>query len=364
MSTCCDDCLRRSHLLARLSARIAGLLDRPRPRSAAILALPDDELLSAVAGDRTSAFKRFLERFDPANARAEAARAGLEVVCRHRDGYPRSLLDLTDPPAALFLRGGVDRFAELTRAPVVTIVGARQASAYGTGVARSLGRGLAAAGVPVVSGLALGIDAAVHRGTVDGGGSAIAVLASGPERAYPRLHQPLYRRVLERGVVLSELPPGQRPLRWSFPARNRIMAALGQATVVVEAAEPSGSLITASFATHLNRDVAAVPGRVDARIAAGSNRLLGDGAHVVCGPSDILDLLYGVGAGPRPSMAPAPELDPQLRRVLDAVETGEDPSWLGEEAGGSAQEVRAALGRLEALGLVFRDGFGAYGRCL
>ena len=177
----------------------------------------------------------------------------------------------------------------------MAIVGTRNPSPYGREVAHSLGRGLGAAGVPVVSGLALGIDATAHRGCLAGGGLPVAVLACGPDVAYPRRHRALHRDVCARGAVLSELPPGVQPFRWSFPARNRIMAGLARMTVVVEAADPSGSLITSDFARDLGRSVAAVPGHVTARMARGTNGLLRDGAVPVTGPADVLDELFGAG---------------------------------------------------------------------
>jgi DNA processing protein len=225
-----------------------------------------------------------------------------------------------------------------------------------------MGRDLAAAGITVVSGLALGIDAESHRGALEGGGAPIAVLAGGPNLPYPHQHRALYRHVLERGVVVSELPPGIRARKWGFPARNRIMVGFSKLVVVVEAREASGSLITAEFAGGANRDLAAVPGHVNARMAAGSNALLHDGAFFVRGAEDVLDLVFGVGQGPRPRAMAKISLEPGLRAVLDAVEVGDDVPRAGAESGLSPGEVRAALGRLEALGLVRRDSFGGYER--
>ncbi len=371
MSDSCDACLRRAHLLGRLSARISGLLDHPRRRAAGLLALSDDDLIAAVAADQTDSMREFVDGFDSSVARERLAETDVEAVCRHNEGYPAGLHDLTDPPAVVFVRGGCLRLTELTQHPLVTIVGTRQASPYGMEVARELGRSLAVAGVPVISGLALGIDGAAHRGVLDADGAGIAVLACGPDVIYPRTHRALYERLLDRGVVLSELPPGQRALKWSFPARNRIMAALAATTIVVEAADRSGTLITAAFATDLHRDVGAIPGRITARMAAGSNRLLRDGAHVVRGVEDILDLLYGVGVRPASEALRCEQergehrsesLEPGLRQVLDAIEAGRGVETLVEAALASAREVRVALGRLESLGLVTRDGFGSYER--
>jgi DNA processing protein len=242
-------------------------------------------------------------------------------------------------------------------------VGTRRPSGYALEVAHELGRGLASAGVTVVSGLALGVDAAAHRGTLARRGLTVAVLACGVDRPYPRTNGVLYERVLERGVAVSEMPPGHPAFRWSFPARNRIMAGLSAMTVVVEAGDPSGTLITAAFALDLGRELGAVPGWVTSRMAAGSNRLLREGASVVRGVEDILDGLYGVGNGAFSRGAPdPPQLEPTLRRVLDGVEAGEGAEAIRRSAGVSAAGARAALGRLELLGLVSRDGFGSYQR--
>lgn len=362
----CDACLRRAHLIGLLAPRIAGLLGgRSRP-PAGLLALADEDFIDGICGPGTNgdAARRFLDGFDARGARAQLARQGVEATCRHGDLYPRPLLDLDDPPAALFVVGGTQRLRVLTSARAVTIVGARRPSAYGLEVARSLGRGLSAAGLTVISGLALGIDAAAHRGACSAGaGGALAVIARGPERCYPARNARLYERILERGCVISELPPGVPVFRWAFPARNRIMAALGELTVVVEAAEPSGSLITAEFATQLNRGLAAVPGRVTATVAAGSNALLRDGAHVVLDARGVLDILFGVGGGPSTHDPDLPAIaDPLLQRVLEAVECCDTAHELAARTGLQASELRAALGRLELLGLIVRAGAGRYER--
>ena len=360
----CEACLRRGYLLGRLTGRIAGLLDRPGRRTPGLLALPDDRLVEAAAGDEAPAVWKFLEAFDASEARESLAAAGVAASCRHSDAYPARLRELSDAPAVLFTlgsKGGLGLLGE----PSVALVGARRASPYGREVAHALGRGLAASGVGVVSGLALGIDAEAHRGCLAGGGAPVAVLACGPDVAYPRTNRRLYERVVETGVVVSELPPGQRPFRWSFPARNRIMAGLTDMTVVVEAADPSGSLITTEFAADLHRTVGAVPGQVTAASAAGTNRLLRDGAVVVRGTEDILDELYGAGGEvPRPPArrVAAEPADPVERRLLEAVEHGLGIDGVCSHAGLPVHEARAALSRLEARGRVRRDALGGYQR--
>lgn len=364
MTAACAACLRRSGLIGVLSGRISAVLGARGARSG-LLALDEEALIAAVGGARTREATRFVECFDHARAVHDLTARGVGAVCSHTAGYPEALLDLDDPPAVLYFTGPAERLNRLVEGPPVAVVGTREASRYGLEVAHALGRGLAAAGVTVVSGLALGIDAAAHRGSLEGGSGGLAVLASGVDVPYPQRHRRLHERIRERGAVLSELPPGHLAHRWSFPARNRIMAALGPLTVVVEAAELSGSLITAGFAADLGREVAAVPGQVTSRRAEGSNRLLRDGAAPVRGAEDVLDDLFGVGTRPgrAASASPAaPELDPVLRRVLDAVEAGEGVERIGVLCRLEPGAVRAALGRLEQLGLVVRDGLGGYAR--
>ncbi len=361
----CPACLRRGFLVGLLSARIAGVLDSRERNPGGLLALSDDDFVRAVAGPDRDDAERFLETFDAAEARHGLEYQGVEAVCQHSRRYPARLLQLVDAPRVLFLAGQVaDRLPGLARGPAVALVGTRHPSPYGLEMARSLGRGLARAGVVVVSGLALGIDAAAHVGCLDGGGSAVAVLGGGPDVPYPRTNRALHSQIARAGLLVSEMPPGSRPYRWSFPARNRIMAGLAEATVVVEAAEASGSLITSDFATDLGRVVAAVPGEATSTRARGSNSLLRAGAAVVNGVEDIVEELFGVGNHPEvrePGTNDEP-VDPVSRVVLAAVEAGTGVDGACRSAGLPANEVRAILSRLEESGNVRRDALGAYTR--
>jgi DNA processing protein len=360
----CHSCLRRAFLIAHLAPRIAGLLGGRKRRASGLLALPEDELLAAAAGRGVEEALAFLESLDADGERERLAAGGFSVLCIHASAYPPLLRELSDPPAVLFGAGRSETFAVLREEPAVAVVGTRRASPYGTEVAYAIGRGLGASGVPVVSGLALGIDGTAHRGCVDGGGVPVAVVAGGPDVVYPRRHRGLHHRVCEAGLVLSELPPGTEPYRWSFPARNRIMAGLARLTLVVEAADPSGSLITADFAKDLGRCVAAVPGRVTSRVAQGTNSLLKEGAAAITGTDDVLDELFGVG------MRQAPELraprsspaDPLLRAVLEAADRCASVEAIARTTGRSAAQTRAALGRLEADGYLVRRDLGGWER--
>ena len=293
-------------------------------------------------------------------ARLEARPSGKkpdgDAVCVHSEWFPAPLRDLVQPPPVLYSTR-IELVANLDE-PVAVVIGSRRPSEYGRTVAYALGRGLGAAGVTVVSGLALGIDAVAHRGCLDGRGRTVAVLANGVDVAYPRTNRRLYEQIRETGSIVSEMPPGTRPLRWLFPARNRIMAALGSLTVVVEAAQRSGTLITADCAADLGRDVAAVPGPVTSDVAAGTNGLLRSGAALVTGPQDVLDLLYGVGV--REVAAAHLQLDAAEQLVFELVGRGAGVDEVGREAGLSAASVRATLARLELRGLVRRAPSGAY----
>jgi len=368
----CDRCLRRGMLVGLLSARIADRLAGARRNPSAVLALDDERLVAAVAaaGQRDEA-ERFLTEFDPVATREMVAVAGVTPVCRHSIGFPTRLLQLDDTPAILFTRGQTVRgLAALSHGPAVAVVGSRKASPHGIEMARQLGRGLAAAGITVVSGLALGVDASAHVGALEGDGLPIAVLGAGPDVVYPRANARLHERIAADGLLVSELPPGQRPFRWSFPARNRIMAGLCEATVVVEAAEGSGSLITTEFAEDLGRIVAAVPGPALWERARGSNALLRSGAAVITRTEDVLDELYGIGVRPeapavQESEPPASEEEsggPEADAVLAAVEAGGGVDGACEASGLGAAEVRAILARLEDSGRLRRDVLGGYAR--
>ncbi len=365
----CDACLRRGFLVGRLATRMADLLERRSERVAEVLALADSDLIASVAGKDANAIRNYVESFDIGAARGSLEDAGVRALCRHQLAYPPQLAALADAPAVLFVKGAGDVSA-LLGDEIVAVVGTRRPSPYGRAMAHELGRGLAAVGLRVVSGLALGIDAEAHRGCLEGAGTPIAVLACGPDVIYPKTNCAVYGRVLEHGLVVSELPPGWRPFKWAFPARNRIMAGLAAMTVVVEAAQPSGSLITSTFASQFGRAVGAVPGQVTSRLAAGPNGLVADGARLVTGAVDVVEELFGVEAGLRIVAArgeAAPDgsrigLEPVARRLLDAVEAGHDIDAICLEAGLPARTVRAGLARLEASGHLRRNGLGSYHR--
>jgi DNA processing protein len=357
--TACEGCLRRLRLIGLLTPFIEKVATgQPGGRSPELLALDDEALAAAVAGRKAKAL--IAEAVEDGTLGSRLREAGCWVVCRHHEAYPEGLRDLGDAPPALVGRGEPAGLARLRSERTVTVVGARRATTYGREIGRTLAGQLAGAGFAVVSGLAWGIDGAAHEGALDGG-FTVAVLGCGADLAYPRHHSGLYEQICERGLILSELPPGTGPWRWAFPARNRIMAALGSMTIVVEAAGRSGSLITAELASDLGREVGAVPGPVGARMSVGANQLIADGAHLVRDAQDILDALIGPGA-PRPTIS-GPHLGARLAAVLDCVEEGNpDPDSIALALRRGGDEVIASLARLELLGYVKRSFAGSYSR--
>jgi len=286
----CEACLARSALLDALSGEIE-ILRRERRYVRDVLALPDDELRAAIGARGLAAAPR-----TAGELRRDAAARGLDLLCRHDLDYPRRLSTDRAAPAVLYAAGDAGRRRQLLDpgVPAVAIVGARNASADGLELTRQIARGLSAAGVTVVSGMALGIDGAAHDGALAAGARTVAILAGGAETAYPRRRQSTHVELVQRAAVLSETPPGGRSLAWRFLARNRIIAALGDVTVVVEAAARSGSLVTAELALELGRDVGAVPGSPLGSRSAGTNALLRDGAALIRSAEDVLDLLAAV----------------------------------------------------------------------
>jgi DNA processing protein len=297
---------------------------------------------------------------DVTQARRAMERLHVRIVVPGDDEWPVGLDQLDDPPLCLYVRGSAD-LGVLDGS--VAVVGSRAATAYGLHVAADLGEGLVGRGVTVVSGAAFGIDAAAHRGALAGGGPTVAVLARGLDRAYPQAHEGLLRAVQEQGAVVSELPLGWAPYRQRFIARNRIIAAMGVGTVVVEAGLRSGSLNTARVARKLNRHVAAVPGPVTSVQSAGCHQLLREtDATLVTDTAEVLDLMGRLGidaVGP----ARAPEtadsgLDPVARTVWSAVPVrdGADLGRMQLLTALDSATLLGVLGQLAVQGLVQRDG--------
>jgi DNA processing protein len=312
----------------------------------ALAAFAADTGAHLVTAPRGARFAAFCAAFDEAAYRRRLAELGLRWVARSDEAFPARLRAIHDPPPGLFVRG--EAALSPLDSPSVAIVGARACSSYGAEVATSLARELTAAGVLVISGLARGVDAAAHRGALEAG-ATVAVLGCGIDRDYPRAHAHLASRIAQTGLILSEYAPGVEPAPWRFPARNRIVAGLARVTVVVEARERSGALITADLALDEGREVMAVPGEITSHLSHGTNALLRLGATPVTSAGDVLEAL---GIDREPS-APRPRLEPGLAVVHAAFVDA--PSTIDEVARRTAltaATVAAAVAELELLGLV------------
>ncbi|MGB3680923.1 MAG: DNA-processing protein DprA [Rubrobacteraceae bacterium] len=300
--------------------------------------------------------------FDPDALLQRLSERGIETLTPADEDYPGRLTEMPDPPPALFVDG------DIPRGPTVAVVGSRKASPTGLGVARNLGRMLAERGVCVVSGLALGVDAAAHQGALDAGGPTVGVLGCGIDVVYPRSNRRLFGGVRESGAIISEYYLGEAPLAWRFPARNRIIAGLGDVLVVVEAAEKSGALITARHALDSGRDVWAVPGPPGVAECRGSNKLLADGAGVLWDLAEFVDALSPApvrsgysqeGLGFETSIPE--ELPANEAQALAGVGFEATPVDLAAEHSGlPMRELLSALTLLELKGYVSRDAAGAF----
>ena len=380
--TACDECLAAS-LLRNEAAGVTARRILPTTEARRLLAASPDELRLRL--------RRLVPDLDARLAEVAAPGSDVWTICAHCKGYPGRLSNLQQPPDVLYGRGEQAIVSQLGAHPGVALVGARRASSYGREVAYGLGRDLAAAGMTIVSGMALGIDGAAHRGALAVGGRTIAVLAAGPEQAYPSSHARLYDQIVDAGAVVSERPPGARAFRWGFPARNRLIAGLSVKTVVVEGTESSGAMHTVSFAEELGQTVAAVPGPVTSPLSSGPNKLIAEqGGGLVRDAQDVLDEIFLLESGrscsdrkgvkasvPGVSVVPgddseaeAPKrpsalvetLDPRLLRVYEAVASG-DATAQAVAAGdpdASAREIAIVLGQLELLGHIERNERGGY----
>ena len=292
-------------------------------------------------------FRAFAAGFDDSAYVRRLEGSGLRWLPRSDPRFPLRLRRIHDPPPGLFVRGTGG--TSLLDHPAVAIVGARACSSYGGSVAASLARELTRAGIVVVSGLARGIDAAAHRGALEAG-VTVAVLGCGVDRDYPRAHTQLASRIADGGLILSEYAPGVEPAPWRFPARNRIVAGLAAATIVVEARERSGALITADLALDEGREVLAVPGEITSALSHGTNALLRLGATPVTCAGDVLEVL---GVTPPDPPVPTASVEPRIAAVHAAVvDAPASVDQLVRRTGLGAGSVAAVLAELELLGLV------------
>ncbi len=326
---------------ARLARRAGGCeaLASAHPARLRRMGVPE-EFVEALTKTRS---------LDVAAYRAELAERGIRCHGFGEPGYPAVLSQLADPPVALFERGSGPA---LDSSPLqISIVGSRHPSEHGLVLTRELAEFAARSGVPVVSGIALGIDAAAHAGALAGGGPTFAVLGCGVDVVYPRTNTRLFQRVLENGLIVSEYPPGVTPAPWRFPARNRIIAALSPTLLVVEARSRSGALITADQALDLGRDVLAVPGSPASAGAAGTNGLIKMGAGLIEHADDLAGWL-GIERGHQQLTLLSEALAPVMAEIAREPIY---PDVLCERLGMTSADVAAAVTRLEIEGWVARD---------
>lgn len=286
---------------------------------------------------------------------------GARALCVTDEAYPPLLRTIHDPPPLLYLRGDGD----LLLRPQLAVVGARRASSPGLRAARELAAAAAEAGLVITSGLALGIDGAAHRGALDAGGGSVAVMATGVEQVYPYRHRALAQELLQSGCLLSEFPPGSEPRREHFPRRNRVISGLSLGVLVVEAALPSGSLITAGTALQQGREVFALPWSIHHPGGMGCLQLLRDGAALVRGVEDLLDELAPLVGLQRelslPATVPATEAAQENSLLQLIGDGGVAVDELAQHSGWPVARVLAELSALELAGRIRRRG-GTYSR--
>jgi DNA processing protein len=316
-----------------------------------------EKIATALSGSMNEAMQTQID-----TTLAWAAEAGNHVLTLADDAYPKSLLSIADPPSLLYAKGRI----ELLSRPALAVVGSRNATAQGMQNAERFANTLSASGLTVVSGLALGIDAAAHIGACSsdaGYGSTIAITGTGLDLVYPAKHRSLAHRIAEHGCLLSEYPLGTPAIASNFPRRNRLISGMSQGVLVVEAALQSGSLITARSALEQGRDVFAIPGSIHSPLAKGCHQLIRQGAKLVESAQDIMEELrwHSAAAPVQAERSGALGLEAAPARVLQAA--GHDPSsvdQLAERSGLPAAEVQAALLTLELNGRLSRLPDGRY----
>ena len=366
-SSAADAYLFLSLLQARVGTSVVARMGGLPPES--ILRMPAGELAARLALKEKvlRALQELRDTFHAGDVRARLGEGGYRAITFADADYPQGLREVPDPPPALFVAGG------MPEGPAVAVVGSRKASATALGAARALGRALGERGVCVVSGLALGVDAAAHAGALEAGGTTVGVLGCGIDGVYPRSNRGLFGLVRGSGGLVSEYGLGEPPLRWRFPARNRVISGLSACVVVVEAPEKSGSLITARHAAEAGRDVWAVPGPIGFDECRGSNKLLADGAGVLWDLDEFADSVAPPAQEPLGSMAGgdtetqepdvAAGLPEHERAALMGV--GFEPTGVDAIAGRSGigvRELLSALALLELKGYVRRDAGGSFVR--
>lgn len=341
------------------------------PREVLQLSPRQLETIKGVGPVISATLARWSEHFDLAREEERMAKSGADFITSRDAGYPKLLKEISDPPIGLYRKG---RY-EFDR-PCIAIVGSRRTTLYGMATAKKLGAELGRLGFCVVSGLARGIDTAAHEGALSVGGKTAGVIGSGIDIIYPPENLDLYRRIEADGAVLSEFPFGRRADRQSFPMRNRVVAGMGEATIVVESDVNGGAMITARFAGEYGRLIFAVPGRIDQPSSAGCHQLIRDGATLLTSVDDLLsELSYLDGLRPsaipepsaarlgeKPAVAPAANLTADEQAVLACFAGGEivGPDRVVELTGLASANISAALMMLELKRLIAKRTDGAF----
>lgn len=325
------------------------------------------ESVKGVGPETSSALINWRAHFDLAREEERLVKADATFITTRDDGYPKLLKEINDPPIGLYRKGGY-RFDQ----PCIAVVGSRRTTLYGQTIAKKLGADLARLGFCVVSGLARGIDTAAHEGALSVGGRTAAVLGCGIDIVYPPENLDLYRRIAESGAVLSEFPFGRKADKQTFPMRNRVVAGMCEATVVVESDVHGGAMITARFAGEQGRLIYAVPGRIDQPSSAGCHQLIRDGATLFTSIDDILnELNYLDGLRPQAIKTEGqvglleqlmPQLDAVEQRVIAVFRGGSllGVDALAAETGLTAPQVAVALMGLELKKLVLKRADGTF----
>lgn len=359
----CDACLRESVLRCEALRYAENTFSRTVD-AAALLRLDTEALqrrLAELFPDVESAMARNMSELIDS---VDDALGGAWTICKHDPSYPQRLLALEDAPPVLYGIGSQVLIADLAEdAEGIAVVGARRASAYGREVAYSLAQEASGLGLVVVSGMALGVDGAAHRGALQAGGRTIAVLAGGPDVAYPRSHRLLHEQIAATGCVVSENPPGTQAKRWAFVARNRIIAGLSSISVFVEGAADSGARHTMDFANQIGTAVGAVPGPVTSPLSAGPNAMLSrDEAVVIRDIADVIEVLAIDLERPPTGVGALPAIEGIRADVLELVAAGDDtPRAIAQSLDGAdLREIVRALGQLELARLVRRRPDGSY----
>jgi DNA processing protein len=359
----CKDCLRRSWLLTALSRSLENRASN-RARLLELLELEDMELIERVGGERRRELRVRYARFDPRKIHWST---DVEALCWHHHDYPRALAGKS-APQMLYVAGPAQRLERLSAQPTVAIVGSRRATDYGMEMARSLARGLAASGVTVAASLSDGIAIAAHAGALEVDGKTLMVMEGGVDVPCAARRRELFERVRQRGCIVAELPCGfgARRNSWCYTARERVVVGIAELTIVVEADESPIEMLGARIAKTLERRVGAVPGRVTSPVSRGTHALLRDGATLIRGPRDVLELLSRGSVLRRVNDAQqgidgtVPELEPRLLATLEQVGAGCDTPAKLTAGSADAGEVLLALSELEVMGLLGRGDGGRY----